>query len=119
MVGLRLQPEEIHYVDESDFQSRKLVPQQSGRGQTFLSRNISGGCDHDIGFCAPVIASPVPQFNPFGAVHVPIDLRGRRPAFWRTQNTYRPARKSSYRFQFRTRGIVSTARSFSLIGDRS
>src|ERR1043165_5539493 len=43
---VRLQPEQVDYIDESNFEVGKLRPQQSSSCQRFLSGNISAAGHH-------------------------------------------------------------------------
>ena len=59
---------EINDVDETHFQVGEVLPQQHGRGQRFLGRNVAGAGHHHIRFLAGVVAGPLPDADALGAV---------------------------------------------------
>ena len=66
--GLRLQLEQVDDVDETDFEFRKVLPEQSGRRQGFHGGDVARAGHHDVGFTPLVVAGPIPDADALGAV---------------------------------------------------
>src|SRR5579864_5883208 len=66
--GAWLQLEQVHYIDESDFQVRESFPKECRRGQSFLGGDIPRGSKNNIGFLAFVVTGPIPDTDTFCAV---------------------------------------------------
>src|SRR4051812_44093646 len=62
------QLKEIHDVDETNLQLRKMFAEESCRGQGLVRGDIPTGCHDDIGFLALVVAGPLPDTETFCAM---------------------------------------------------
>src|SRR5689334_21803307 len=56
MVLFGFELEQVHYVDETDLDIRKLLAQKRGRSQRFLCRNVARTSHDYVGFDTLVIA---------------------------------------------------------------
>src|SRR5579864_1807019 len=68
MLGARLQFEKVNYIDETDLEIGEFPMQKYGRGQCFLSRDIPCRSEYQIRFAVLIIACPIPDSKPFGAM---------------------------------------------------
>ena len=74
VLGFRYQFEQVHDVDEANFELGEGLLQQDAGGQGFLGGDVAAAGQHHVGFFALVGAGPVPDAKSLGAV-----LDGRLP----------------------------------------
>src|SRR5262249_35443158 len=68
MAAIRLQLEEIHYVDKTHLEIRKLLPQHRRGRQRFFSGNVSGARHDYVRFLPLIVAGLGPDAYAFGAM---------------------------------------------------
>src|SRR5215475_3615463 len=68
MFRVWLQLEQVNDIDESDSEVREALPEQCGRCQSFLGRDVAGCGKDNIGFVTFIIAGPIPDANALCAV---------------------------------------------------
>ena len=69
MLRDRLQPEQIHDVDEPQLQVGLPLAQDRGGGQRLHRRDVAAAGQHHVRLGAGVGAGPRPDAHPLGAVH--------------------------------------------------
>ena len=70
VVAVRDELEEIHDVDETDFQIWEVLAEQCGGGERFLRHDVSGGSDDEVwGGGVGDVGGPGPDADAFCAVH--------------------------------------------------
>ena len=69
MLGLVLQPHQVHDVDEPHLQFREVPAQQVGRGERLQGGDVTGGGQHHVRRCTHLFgAGPLPDAQAAGAV---------------------------------------------------
>jgi hypothetical protein len=68
MLLLGHQPEQIHDIDEPDFDLRQSLAQNRHRRQRLRRRNIPGASHHHIGLRTLIIAGEIPYPDALGAM---------------------------------------------------
>lgn len=68
MFGTWLQRHDVDDVDDADFESRAMLPQDFDGGEGFEGWNVSSTGHDDVWFVAVVIASPWPDAEASGAM---------------------------------------------------
>ena len=68
MLAVRLELEEVHDIDEADFDIRQLSVQNAHGRQRFQCRSLTGAGKHDIRILSLVVRRPFPDADALGAV---------------------------------------------------
>ncbi len=69
MFRARLQLHQIHHIDDTDFQIRKMLAENRSRRQNLKRRRISATCHDDIRLGFLIVTRPLPNADAFGAMN--------------------------------------------------
>ena len=69
MFRIRLQPIQIHDIDETNLEIRETLPKNGHGSQRFLGQNVTSARHNDIRLTSRVVARPLPDSDSFGAVN--------------------------------------------------
>ena len=68
MLASRLQLHQVHDVDDADLQLRRVAAEQVDGGERLQRRHVAAAGHHHVGLTAAVVAGPLPDPEPGGAV---------------------------------------------------